>query len=193
MAARRTNKIVSLIVLVMVIIIIAIFGFVWYFTNGFSKDLETFYIEYDGAKLSDNLNGVYLLSNSSAEFNVKYIIPGQSGYRINIAPNPDNNFTFTVDDNPKDWRNIGDITHAFTIEKQLDSFTLKLPESFSIERFVQSLYPDNKISVDELPDSSADYFIMMISSSDGVQSVTIGFRISNGVLGVTLDKGEIIL
>ncbi len=194
MAARRTNKLVSLIVLVIVIVIIAIIGFVAYFTNGFSKDLETFYVEYDGAKISsDGLNGVYLPSGSVAEFNVKYVIPGQSGYRVSIAPNPDNDFSFTVDDTPTDWRELGDVTYGFVIEKQADSFTLSVPASFTIAEFVKALCPGKEVIIDELPDSQKDYFIMTIQSADGAQSVTVGFRISTGVSSVTLDKEEIIL
>ena len=54
----------------------------------------------------------YFLSNY-----VKYVIPGQSGYRVSIAPNPDNDFSFTVDDTPTDWRELGDVTYGFVIER----------------------------------------------------------------------------
>ncbi len=192
MAARRTNKLVSLIVLVIVIVIIAIIGFVAYFTNGFSKDLETFYVEYDGAKISsDGLNGLYLPSGSVAEFNVKYVIPGQSGYRVSVVPNADNDFTFTVGGIYKDWREIGDITYNFSIDKQAEKFILFAPNSFTIAEFVKALFPGEEVIIDELPDSQKDYFIMTIQSADGAQSVNVGFRISTGVSSVTLDKGEI--
>ncbi len=194
MAARRNNKLISLIVFVLVISIIAIIGFVAYFTNGFSKDLETFYIEYDGAKISsDGLKGLYILSSNEAVFNIKYIIPRQSGYRVSIAPNTENDFSFSVDGTPKDWRELGNITHAFSIEKRSDSFTIFMPESFSIERFLTILFPDNEVLIDSTPDIQMDLFIMTISSADGAQSVDIGFRVSNGVTGVTLDTEEITI
>lgn len=193
MAARRTNKLISLIVFVIVLAIVAIIGFVAYFTNGFSKDLETFYIEYDGAKISsDGLIGVYLPSGSAANFNIKYIIPGQNGYRISILPNLDNDFSFSVDGTPKDWRELGDVTYGFAIEKQADSFTLSVPGSFTIAEFVKSLFPGKEVIIDELPNSQKDYFIMTVASADGAQSVNIGFRISTGVSGITIDTEEII-
>ena len=86
------------------------------------------------------------------------------------------------------------MTDYFSINYLSDSFKINLSKEFSMQNFLQKIYPEaQQIVISEY--QPHDYnFILSIYSSDYEESVTVLFNVINSLdYGLKLDKTEIII
>ena len=85
----KAAKIISYIVLVLVFV--AVCGFLVYYTGGFTSDFKTFYINVDGRDILTSADGYKLSADTPLTVNVKYTFGALNkditGYSVKVVPN----------------------------------------------------------------------------------------------------------
>lgn len=188
--ATSAFKILSYIILALVLVFVG--GFLFTYTNGFSSDFKTFYVEHNGQKIMTNINNYVVSTNEKTRFNVNYTFgflnkSEPKAFNVKVVPNVSNNndFDFTIDGKTYAYFGETDLTSCFCIEIFDGYFTLQSPKN--MQELLQMLYPDKTV-VSPKDYLRGDYFTLIISSYDGNSTLYIGFNFYVGVLGITLDK-----
>ena len=192
-AKMTVGRIISLAVVLL--LIIAAVGFAAYFSNGFTSEFKTFYVECNGEKILNDKDYYEMSANEEYRFDVKYLFDVGSkenklGYHVKILPHTtkETNFDFTADGKTYNYGAEGELTKAFEIEQADEYFTLKAP---TVKDVLEAVYPNKTIIVPDLK-SKTPYFALVVSSEDYSASITIAFASVVAVTGVTIDSDHIV-
>ena len=190
---KQSNGVIKLIVgIVLLFGIVAAIGCIAFFTNNFTEDFSTFYVEVNGEKIASSAGGYIVGGEENFVVNVKDANPNKQdkGYMVSVIPKAGVDFEFTVDDETKLFADENDPTNAFEIIK--DGNNLMLNPKCNLEYILQKQYPDKTIRYDANSiNSEEDLFSLIIKNYDEA-TVTINFRIPNTVYGVMLEPEEIV-
>lgn len=185
----NAGKIVS-VVIVLAVLIVAV-GLVAFFTNGFTSDFKTFYVESNGKKILTDINGFVLQPETENRFDVKYtfgkVNKEVSGYSVKIVPNvnSDNDFDFTVDGEIYSFGAESELTKGFDIAYEKDYFTLS--GGFSMQSVLERIYPEQTVAFNHNDvNYEVDNFTLLIYSYNNEAVIKIGFRNYQAVDGVEL-------
>jgi len=186
---KKIGKFISYIVIVS--ILIAACGFLAYFTNGFTSDFKTFYVECGGQQVLSLGNGFEMTKEEPLTVEVKYtfgaVNKGISGYSVKVVPNQINgkDFDFTLNGDAYSFQAEDDMTAGFDIEQSKTSFTVK-PKG-GINDILKAVYPNYEVS-DVRDKAYEDMFTLVVTSYNGEASVKLNFTVSEKVEGVILDQ-----
>lgn len=186
---KKIGKVLSYIVIVLVLVLAC--GLLAYFTNGFTSDFKTFYVECDGKPVLSTNSGYKVSASSPLTVDVKYtfgaINKEVSGYSVKVVPNAiqDNDFDFTLDGNAYSFQAESDMTAGFEIKEKENSFTVK-PKG-GINDVMKAVYPNYEVS-DCRDKAYENMFTLIVTSYNGKASVKLNFTIAESVVGVILDK-----
>lgn len=195
---KNIGKAISYIAIVLVLV--AVCGLLAYFTNGFTTDFKTFYVECEGTQVMSSASGYHLTYGEPMTVDVKYTFGSLnkevSGYSVNVIPKTDNDndFDFTLDGNAYSFYGETDFTKGFNIVQDKTFFTVE-PKG-NIEGVIKAVYPTYEVAIpdDETIDFSKDMFTLVIYSYNGEASVSINFTIDDFRMpkSITLDKEVIV-
>lgn len=114
-AKMTAGKIISLAVVLL--LIIAAVGFAAYFSNGFTSEFKTFYVECNGEKILNDKDYYEMSANEEYCFDVKYLFDvgnkeNKLGYHVKILPHTtkETNFDFTADGKTYNYGAEGELT-----------------------------------------------------------------------------------
>ena len=196
---KTDGKIVAKIIgIILVLLLLAgLVAIIYKFTNGFNEDFKTFYVEYGGKQILTTESEMYLTSGNTHRFEVKYTFDTPQSdvkeYSVEIVPNAQRDFDFTVDGERYLYTKQGDMTAAFSLKKSDTYFELSLPEDFSLEYALQSCYPGKEVVVpEEAADANAYPYMLVISSYNDSVVYHIALSVGAEVTGVILDPSQII-
>ena len=195
--ASTVGKVITYILLILAVA--GIVGFFAFFTNGFTEEFKSFYIEQDGKPVLNTNTSTNMDFGKTYSFNVKYVFDDltdseNKGYFVKIVPNTntDTDFLFTAGGDEIAFSSINELTSAFTINRQTDSFTLTIPEKFSMADVLGKIYKDCEIILPEDFDESAYWYRLEVSSYNGEITYNISFRLGADVQSIELDYSQII-
>ena len=195
--ASTVGKVITYILLILAVA--GIVGFFAFFTNGFTEEFKSFYIEQDGKPVLNTNTSTNMDFGKTYSFNIKYVFDGMTdseskGYFVKIVPNTntDTDFLFTADGEELLFSSINELTSAFTINRQTDSFTLTIPEKFSMADVLGKIYKDSEIILPEDFDESEYWYRLEVSSYNGEITYNINFRLGADVHSIELDYSQII-
>jgi len=183
------GKIITYIFVVLLVLGIA--GMVAYFA--LRGQGVTFYVEYNSERYFANSDGgsIELLNGETYTFSVKSLTGGEVNYDVKVTANSSNNFSFVYDGKPQMFYGtdeaLNNYSEVFSLRKQKDGFSLTLPESFTVEKAVETKYGGDVELQEELQDDLC-YFVITVTSGESV--VNLWFNFSD--LTVTLDPPQII-
>ena len=164
-------------------------------TNGFNEDFKTFYVEHEGKQILMQDSKTALDAGSTYRFDVKYTFDTQQSetkdYTVEIVPNAEQDFEYTVDGEPYLYSKAGDLSAAFSLKKQKSYFEITLREDMSVQSVLETVHPGQQVKV---PENAADVFpyVLCISSYNGNVSYRIAFGLGAEVTGITLDPPSIV-
>ena len=186
----RLGRIIAY-VLIISVIIIAI-GIISFFTNGFTSDFSTFYVECNGQKITTNASGFVSTKDEPLTVKVHYAFTNDvSGYTVKVVPNviAGKDFDFHLGEETYSFQAEKDLTAGFDISYEEDSFTIK-PKG-GITDILQAIYPE--YVVEECTQYAYEnMFTLVVYSYNGESNVTINFSVPERVTGIGIDKTEII-
>lgn len=152
------------------------------FTNGFNEDFKTFYVEHEGKQILSKNSEMTFTKGKTHRFDVKYTFDTQQSeardYSVEIVPNAEQDFEYTVDGEPYLYSKAGDLSAAFSLKKQKSYFEITLREDMSVQSVLET--------ADVFP------YVLCISSYNGNVSYRIAFGLGAEVTGITLDPPSIV-
>ena len=165
------------------------------FTNGFNEDFKTFYVEHEGKQILSENSEMTFTKGKTHRFDVKYTFDTQQSeardYSVEIVPNAEQDFEYTVDGEPYLYSKAGDLSAAFSLKKQKSYFEITLREDMSVQSVLETVHPGQQVKV---PENAADVFpyVLCISSYNGNVSYRIAFGLGAEVTGITLDPPGVV-
>lgn len=184
-----------LIVVGVVLFFVFVCGFFAKFTNNFTSDFATFYVEHDGKTITADRGGYGFDRGVEYRFNVGYSLDvfnkEKLNYNVKVAPNitPETEFVFENDDYRYKFSDNDDLTAQFKITKHDGYFTLTADKL--LNEVINSAYDGNFTGIPTV-DGKLDYFTLIVSSEDGSKSINIAFNVSIPPEGLTSNAGHII-
>ncbi len=180
-----------------VLVAIIIVGVVARFTNGFTDDFKTFYLKVEDKEIMSGSGGYEITRAKPMQVEVKYTFSfatdENKGYNVKIVPNAadkNQDFSFTVNGENRQFQAETDLTDGFEIEKSESSFKVT-PKGENLTGVLQAIYPGLDTALIE-EKAYNDMFALVVSSYNEKSSVTIYFTLSSKVAGVRLDKEAIV-
>ena len=190
--SRKAGKII--IYILILLILLGCIGFFAYFTNGFTGDLKTFYVECGEQKVMNSSGGFVLIAGDPLDVAVHYTFEFFSediaGYTVLVLPNQD--FDFRVDGQTYSFAAEENLNAGFDIEYEAKSFSIS-PKG-DMQTILEALYPDKTVAFNKDDvDYDTELFKVVISSEDGSAQVTmLCFLDESGIRCVELDKEVIV-
>ena len=178
--------------LIITILVILIGAGVYYYVktnSGTEESTPGFYVElHSGEKLTSNSTNLMLVKGASYTFKVS------QEYNLNLLPNVDNaenNFTFTIDNESKQFFAELNLHKGFNIEVKENEFTITLAQEENVKSILERIYDGKTVEVPEDIVNSEEYlFSFYVSDKENENLYIINFGITEK-LSVTL-PGEIV-
>lgn len=191
-ARAAPSKIGTAVLVLLLVVLLAAAGCgIWYAiaTNGFTRFIT---LEYNGKELAQNARQV-VLNHGENEFGIRNMNPfsGELTYTVEINPNAEENFNFTVDENPAAFSRVGELTKYFGIEQGEDAFTVTVPQDYTMEWLLSQVYAGSEVEMPEEFEKDKDYFEMTVEFSDGTDIILL-FNVSDKVASIEIDPPSII-
>ncbi len=181
---KRKSNVFKILIVVVLIVFLGVGVFAIFNTDsekGSGNDLSvsTFYVNVNnGKKITDHAEGYFLAFDSPLDVAVSFpfekIDPASSGYSVKIVPSGKVNFEFLVGSSVHTLLSESDLTSAFNVDLQDDSFTVSVDKSF--QEVFEDMYPNETVFVDlsTLTAANRDMFRIVVTSGDG-SVITIDF------------------
>ena len=184
-------------VILVLLLLAGIVAVIYRFTNGFNEDFKTFYVEYDGKQILTSDSELILESGETNRFDVKYTFDtGQSevkDYSVEIVPNVEKDFEYTVNGEPYLFSRAGDLSAAFSLNKQESYFELTLQEDMTLQSVLEAVHSGQQVEVPEnASDGNPFPYALIVSSYNGNVSYHIAFNLGAEVTGITIDPPSIV-
>ena len=191
-ARAAPSKIGTAVLVLLLVVLLAAAGCgIWYAiaTNGFTRFIT---LEYNGKELAQNARQV-VLNHGENEFGIRNMNPfsGELTYTVEIGPNAEENFNFTVDGNPAAFSRVGELTKYFGVEQGEGGFTVTVPQDYTMEWLLSQVYAGSEVEMPEEFEKDKDYFEMTVEFSDGTDIMLL-FNVSDKVSSIEIDPPSII-
>lgn len=183
--------------LLVVVVLVAVVGLIYRFTNGFNEDFKTFFVEHNGNQILTTDTEMSLDTGEVYRFDVKYTFDTENtqpkDYNVKVLPNVERDFDYTVDGERYLYSKAGDLTAAFALSKQDTYFEITIPEDKSLQKALESCYPGQSVDVPESAGADNPYpYALIVSSYNESVVYHIYLSIGVNVTGVSLDQTEIV-
>ena len=180
-----------------ILVLVAVVGLVYRFTNGFNEDFKTFYIEQNGKQILSSDSDLILVTSNTYRFEVKYTFDTDKSepkdYKVQVVPNAARDFDFTVGEDRVLYSKVEDITSAFGLKKHDTFFEITTGTDMSLQSVLSKCYPGEEVIVPKEAQEGNEYpYKLLVSSYNESIVYQIRLRIGTKVTGVTLDPSEII-
>lgn len=163
------------ICIVFVLIIAGLIGGLLYRVIGSRSTTD--YINYNDREYSAGAESDITLQAQDNIFGVKSSTGGKADYSVKIVANSENNFEFVMDGQTYNFISAdddnNDYTSVFGISEYTDYFVVNVPDDFTVERAIESIYGKDIEILDEL-NSSDCYFTIVITL--GGSSINLNFN-----------------
>lgn len=196
---KTDGKIIAKIIgiILVLLVVTGLVAIIYKFTNGFNEEFKTFYVDYGGEQILSADSNLALAKNETHRFDVKYTFDTPQsdvkGYSVEIMPNAERDFDFTVDGERYLYSKQDDMSAAFGLKKSDTYFELSIPQDFSLQYALQSCYPGKEVIVPEEAISANAYpYMLVVSSYNDSVIYHIALSVGAEVTGVTLDPSQII-
>lgn len=196
--AKKVSKILGYILIAL--ILVGVVGGIAFFTNGFTDEFKTFYVNIDNNKFLDSNSNIKFVLNEDMRFDVAYTFGAfnkehNNEYSVKVVPNVkgDNDFSFTVDGQAYQFSYEKDLTKAFEIKKYDTYFTLNLKHT-KLQEVLSKVYVDKAVVVADFVPVDCSYFTLLVTSYNGKSQLTFDLpaeMLYTIVTGVELDKNEV--
>lgn len=194
--SKTAAKIVGYVLVAL--LLVALIGLIYKFTNGFNEDFKTFYVEYDGKQILTTDSKLTLNTNGDSTFHVKYTFDNDKSepkdYTVKIVPNVTCDFDYTVDGEKYLFSKTGELTSAFALKKEQSQFTLTIPKDYDLQQVLQAVNGGKETVIPEDAEIMNPYpYRLVVSSYNDKVTYNIDFKITEPVVkDITLEPGQII-
>ena len=192
---KKSGMIVSVISASLVLLLlVGIVGFVFKYTNGFTENFKTVYVECDGKMLSAS-NSEETLKPKAYRFDVKSAVDIKETkpveYSVKITPSKSIDFEFIINGETHKWHDIEDISEAFNITLEPYYFTFDLSGYADINSLFEVLYKNSNIT---LPKGLSERYLFTLEVTASEKIICrINFRCFEPVASIRIEDFKPIL
>lgn len=184
-------------IILVLLLVAGLVAVIYKFTNGFNEDFKTFYVEHEGKLILAQNSELALEPGKTYRFNVKYTFDTQQSetkdYTVEIVPNAEQDFEYTVDGETYLYSKAGDLSAAFALNKQDSYFAITLREDMTLQSVLEAIHPGQQVEVPEnASDGNPFPYALIVSSYNGNVNYHIAFNLGADVTGITLDPPSIV-
>ena len=112
---------------------------------------------------------------------------------MEIVPNAEQDFEYTVDGETYLYSKAGDLSAAFSLKKQATHFEITLQEDMTLQSVLETVHPGQQVEVPEgASDGNPFPYALIVSSYNGNVSYRIAFDLGADVTGIMLDPPSIV-
>lgn len=170
---------------------------IYKFTNGFNEDFKTFYVEHDGKQILTQDSKTALDAGSTYRFDVKYTFDTEQSetkdYAVEIVPNAEQDFEYLVDGEPYLFSRAGDLSEAFSLNKQATYFEITTTDGMTLQSVLERCHAGQTVEVPADAEKGNAYpYQIVVTSYNGSVSYRIAFSVGMTVTGITLDPPSIV-
>lgn len=171
------------ITLIVALALAGVIAFIVYYTNNFSTDLTTFYVQYGAQELRRDIDGMQFEKGTYYTFRCDYPLgfpSSEKGERFKVsveANEAGQEIGYKVDSRPtKFYPKSPDVGASFEIAKSENTFTFRIPEETTLESILTRAYEGKEVTeIPEVDFAAKDYFSLVVKSYDESVIIKIGF------------------
>lgn len=179
----KVNFFTVAISLFLILALAGMIAFVVYYTNNFTTDLTTFYVQYGAREIRRDTGRVKFDKGVYYTFKVNYPLgfpDSEKGerYKVSVEVNEaGKEIEYKVDSRPtKFYPKSPDICASFEITKYDDSFTFRIPEGTTLESILIKAFEGKEVTeIPQVDFTAKDYFSLVVKSYDESVIIRIGF------------------
>ncbi len=169
--------------IVSVLFLAAVIAFILYYTNNFTTELTTFYVQYGAREIRRDTGRMQFESGVIYNFRCEYPFgfpANEKGerYRVSVEVNEaGKEIEYLVDgSSTRFYPKSPDISQSFEITKHTDSFTFCIPAETTLKSIISKAYEGKEVMKIPAVDLTAkDYLSLVVKSYDGGTVIRIGF------------------
>ena len=184
-------------IILVLLLVAGLVAVIYKFTNGFNEDFKTFYVEHEGKQFLSENSEMTFTKGKTHRFDVKYTFDTQQSetrdYSVEIVPNAEQDFEYTVDGETYLYSKAGDLSAAFGLNKQTTYFEITTTDGMTLQSVLERCHTGQQV---EVPGTAADEnpfpYMLIVSSYNGSVSYRIAFDLGADVTGITLDPPSIV-
>lgn len=183
---------------IVALLLVAVVGLVYKFTNGFNEDFKTFYVEYDGKQILTEDSKLTLESGEKYTFGVKYTFDNEKSepkdYKVKIIPNVERDFDYTVNGEKYLFSKTGELTSAFRLKKEQTEFSIDIPAQFNLKAALHAINGGKTVVVPEDAETNNPYpYKLVVESYNSKVIYKIGLSITDPrVSDITVNPDKIV-
>ncbi len=191
MTKRKTKIGETFLYIVLVLVLVGVCGAIAFFTNGFTSDFKTFYLECNGKHILSETSGFVIEQNEAMQVDVRYTFGAMnkeaSGYGVKIVPNKieGKDFDIVCNGETKTFQSLDDLTVGFDIFKSEKSFKIKAKGD--LNAILGAVQIEHEIN-DCTKFAYTDMFTLVVSSYNSDECIKLNFTLSTKLQSVELDK-----
>ncbi len=175
---KQTNIFKGIFILIISTILVAIIGFSAFKISKHTGNVNTFYVEIDGKKITSLESGYQINKNSPLSVEIKMPLSKESpNYIVDVVPNviKGKDFNYLIDNHfLMTYSNEENLFDGFIVNKNDNSFTIKPVGSAT--QVIQKSYPVNTVE-DISQYEYDDMFSLIVYSLDEDIKIRINFTI----------------
>ena len=179
---KKKNIFAILFSLVALAVVAAVIAFVMYYTNNFSTDLTTFFVQYGSQELRRDTGKMQFEKGVYYSFKTKYPLgfpSSEKGERYHVGvevTDAGKEIEYKVDGSVARLYKSPDISGSFEIKKSEDGFTFCIPKGTTLTGILRAAYVGKEVTDVPAVDLTAkDYFALVVKSYDEKTVIRIGF------------------
>ena len=179
--------------LLVVLLILGVAGGIAYFV--LRSQGVTFYVEYGNEKyfLIGGNDSLKLVNGQSHDFSVKSLSGSEANYDVKIISIQANNLTFTMNGLSYQFYSTtdedNDYSQVFGLKKEIDNFSLVLPNTFSVKQAIEEKYGAEIVLQNENDiQAGLCYFVIVVTVDENTVKIPFSFT----DLTVTIDPPQIV-
>lgn len=202
-AKRKHKKGLAVRTIFSVLLLLIVLGAgigLYYFTDGFTTSLNSFFVKINDEKILSDSNGVTVEFGEELSVKCCYLadsITGAEnalGYSFEVVPNVDaeHDFIIQVDGSSTLFSKLNAFTESFEVTEEKGGFRLKV--NATVPEMIQKQFDSEIVILDDSIEwDKYCYFALVVYSGDKKSSIRIPFRYIYSVTGIELSESEVIL
>lgn len=182
------------------LLVLGIVGIVLKFTNGGNETFKTFYLVHDGKEILAEETATAFKRGETYRYDVKYTFdfgdtePRDYSVKVSSYSTDSTTFNYEMDGKQYAYQSGIDLTSAFDIKLYDTYFTITFSEDITLQSIIESVNKGKKVFLPAEQNESGRYqFTLAVSSYNQSVVYRINFAFYQGVSGVGLPQGGIIL
>lgn len=178
------------ITLALAVLAFGIAVFASWYSNGY-ESVSGLYLKNEG-KIIKSGTALDFTDKISIKVKSAGFTDRSKGYKVTVTPNPQADFTYTVNGEEYKFSSITDLTPMFEIEQEGSGFILSVPEKCTLMTLLEDYHGGAKVQINQELSTAKYYLVLTVTSTDGFYDSSLNFNVKfGGAIAINPDGVEL--